>query len=182
MPPGIQKIIMGVPSDAAAGCVVHGCSDRDFTACSPVGAEQALGSDCEWEVIRAASRIQTELARRRWREMSGATCDEVIGSAPRMAKTESATSASESTATPQRLKCRVPRLGLAKALAAEWDSKEGKRFLLSADVRTIARHFGLRSHSSLYDVRLFVEAILPFRQRGQRGQQAAAWQERISRD
>ena len=79
-------------------------------------------------------------------------------------------------------KPRVPRPGLAKAVEREWHSREGKCLLLGASMRALGNHFGLCSHTSLYDVPLFNEKIRPLRERARTAQSAGAWIERNARD
>lgn len=79
-------------------------------------------------------------------------------------------------------KPRVPRPQLAKAVEREWSTKEGQRFLLGSTMRALRNHFGLRSHTSLYDVPLFNERIRPLREGARTAQSAGAWMERNARD
>jgi len=82
----------------------------------------------------------------------------------------------------QSKKPRVPRPRLAKAVEREWKSPEGQRLLLGATMRSLAQHFGLDSHTSLYDVPLFNEKIRPLRGKARTAQSAGAWVERNARD
>jgi hypothetical protein len=77
-------------------------------------------------------------------------------------------------------KIRIPRPGLAKKIEDAWATMEGRRLLLSLSMRDLAKHFGV-SHSSFYEVPLFVNTILPRRQAARRGQQSADWMEKNAR-
>lgn len=126
----------------------------------------------EQKFIRHQSVVQTELVRRRWGKDIG---EDVVASTNPVVPP--AVAASPRPKASQR----KPRPQLAKMVARDWGTQDGQRVLLGHTMRGLGQHFGV-SHSSLYEVPLFVEKILPLRQRGQRGQQANAWRQRSSRD
>jgi hypothetical protein len=88
---------------------------------------------------------------------------------------------SEKTLSITQNQNRSPRPKLAKKMYDLWETADGKRMLLSLTMRALATQLGISSHTSLYDVPFFVQTILPLRQRGRAGQQAANWIERNAR-
>lgn len=88
--------------------------------------------------------------------------------------------ASQPSAAMAPKRMRIPRPGLAKKIEDAWATLEGKRTLLALSMRDLAKHFGV-SHSSFYEVSLFVNTIAPRRQTATRGQQSADWIEKNAR-
>lgn len=130
----------------------------------------------EQEEIRRQSEMQTALARRRWHELFGQRAvphvDAEVLSPPALLQ-----QAQPCRTSPQR----EPRPRLGQRMEQEWKTEEGRRALVELTVRELASHLGIKSHSSFYDVPLFVEKIRPLRDRIQQLRQAENWVERNAR-
>ncbi len=151
---------------------------EEWRALGDVLVQQWMSQYVEEQVfIRHQSAVQTELVRRQL----GKTIQPDLASSANPTVPPAVASARQKQASPKAGQ-RTPRPKLAQKVDREWKTQEGQRLLVGHSLRGLAQHFGLRSHSSLYDVPLFVEKILPLRQRAQRGQQANAWRGRVDRD
>jgi hypothetical protein len=134
----------------------------------------------EQEIIRRESEIQTKLARRRRQELFGDRKWSLAASTP--AATERVSPKPTNVkANPKRNTPRVPRPGLAKRVEETWETNEGQELILGLSMRKLKLRFGVKSHSSFYEIPLFVETIQPLRERLRLERQAANYVERNAR-
>ncbi len=150
---------------------------EEWRALGDVLVQQWVSQHVEEQVfIRHQSAVQTELVRRQ----RGKTIQPDLASSANPTVPPAVASPRQKQASPKAGQ-RTPRPKLAKMVAREWETQDGQRILLGHTMRGLGQHFGV-SHSSLYEVPLFVDKIQPLRQRGRRGQQANAWREKRGRD
>lgn len=153
----------------------------DFATLGQVVHEEILRLRAEeQEIVHRESEIQTMLARRRWQELFGSPGERPADSSP--AKAPSALDKPiEIKARGKQKPAAVHRAKLAKKVAEAWATNEGKEKLVGHSMRKLKLDYGVRSHSSFYDVPFFVKVIKPMRERLKLERQSANFLERNAR-